>query len=346
MTIREAGNILRSALLPEDVFGELADVESKYRALAHAVHPDHNGSSKKSEDLFKLLQSWKRKADRKIAVGNYGKRDIQEHVIITCGKSEFVVTGMVASGDIAEVYRGVSPDKKDVIIKVARTPKNNDLIVNEYNTLKKLHGIDSSKITSLLVHIPKAMTTFVVVDGAVRKQANVIAAVPCSCTLEDVISAYPDGIDPRDMAWMYNRIMGGLITAHETGYVHGALVPSNILIVPETHNGVIIDWCYSVTVGAKIKALVPKYKSFYPADVLDGRPSSFGVDCHMAAKCALALLGRQARPRVVDGFLNACLLGPGHRPNDVHALFVEFRSLLREIYGQPVFRPFTLPERK
>jgi hypothetical protein len=145
---------------------------------------------------------------------------------------------------------------------------------------------------------------------------------------------------------MFNRILGGLVLTHKCGYVHGALTPDHILIVPETHNGILIDWSYSVPVGEKIKAISPKWKGYYPAEVLTGHPSTFGVDLYMAARCASALLGTQPRPRLLAGFLRACLLGPRHRPQNAHETFVEFRELLATLFGKPTFRRFTLSTTK
>ena len=44
-------------------------------------------------------------------------------------------------------------------------------------------------------------------------------------SLAAVRSAYPDGLDPRDVAWMWRRLLVALGVAHRAGLVHGAVLP-------------------------------------------------------------------------------------------------------------------------
>ena len=53
-------------------------------------------------------------------------------------------------------------------------------------------------------------------------------------------AAYPDGVDPRDVAWMWRRLLVALGLAHRAGVVHGAVLPEHVLISrPST------AWCWS-----------------------------------------------------------------------------------------------------
>ena len=115
------------------------------------------------------------------------------------------------------------------------------------------------------------------------------------------------GIPASASAWMFNRLLAGLFVAHSVGIVHGAIVPCNLLINTELHNGRIIDWCYSAKAGSKIKAIVPKYKVFYPKEVFN-KTSSFAVDISMAARSIKWLLmGNQKTPPQINGFLDYCI---------------------------------------
>ena len=48
-------------------------------------------------------------------------------------------------------------------------------------------------------------------------------------------------------------------------------------------------------------------------------------------------------PAALTAFLRGCLLpSPSHRPNDAWALFDDFQTLLKKLYGPPSFRPFSI----
>ena len=54
------------------------------------------------------------------------------------------------------------------------------------------------------------------------------------------------GVDPRDAAWMWRRLLVALGFAHRAGVLHGAVLPEHVLIHPGEHGLVLVDWCYSV----------------------------------------------------------------------------------------------------
>ncbi len=53
-----------------------------------------------------------------------------------------------------------------------------------------------------------------------------IAALDGFRSLTEVGTAYPDGVDPRDAAWMWRRLLVGLGFAHRAGVLHGAVLPT------------------------------------------------------------------------------------------------------------------------
>ena len=62
-------------------------------------------------------------------------------------------------------------------------------------------------------------------------------------SLEEVRAAYPAGIDARDMAWMWRRLLTVLGFVHEQRLVHGCVTPDHVLIEPREHKLVLIGWC-------------------------------------------------------------------------------------------------------
>ena len=65
-------------------------------------------------------------------------------------------------------------------------------------------------------------------------------------TLAEVRRAYPMGVDPKDMAWMWRRLLVALGFAHLNGVIHGAVLPDNISILPGQHGLLLENWSQAV----------------------------------------------------------------------------------------------------
>lgn len=142
------------------------------------------------------------------------------------------------------------------------------------------------------------------------------------------------------MAWMFNRMLSSLGAVHSIGCVHGGVNLSNFMIEADTHNGLLVDFCYSTEIGGRIKAIVPRYKNYYPPEVLNKREVGPFTDIYMAAVCMLVLLGGNINqktfpgcvPKHIQYFLKSCLIeNPNRRPNNAFDLHSEFRDTLKEL---------------
>lgn len=349
---RLAREHLQRAAVPEDVFGDtVADVATTYRQLAKITHPDHwpGGPCHVQRQMqataaFHLLQDWYRKAQDKIKLGTYGDRSACAKVTITNRKATYVADLRVGVGALADLYAATTGTDKRVLVKVGRAPGNNDLLANEATILRYLREEGAGKALRVMEHIPTLVDSFQLqTKDHVRKQVNVFEWTPGGVTLAEVMRAYPGGIDPRDMAWMFNRTLAALLAAHQSGVIHGAVTPDHVVVYPATHGGMLVDWCYAVHPGEPIKAWNPEWASFYAVELLDKTEARFGSDICMAAKCAIALVGKLTMPRKLEGFLRSCTLGQAFRAQDVYAVFEEFQQVLAFLYGPRKFREFKMP---
>ncbi|MFD0592109.1 hypothetical protein ACFQZ4_05710 [Catellatospora coxensis] len=162
-------------------------------------------------------------------------------------------------------------------------------------------------------------------------------------SLARVKQSYPDGVDPRDAAWMWRRLLVAVGYAHRAGVVHGAIVPDHVLIHPGEHGLALVDWCYSVTEpGQTVPALARGYHDLYPPEVTGKRPASAATDIHLATRCMTWLMGDRTPPALAR-FAHGCTLPhPNARPHDAWRLLAELDELLEARYGPRTFRPFTL----
>jgi hypothetical protein len=352
-------HLLRHATSPHDIFGPLADdphttLKRRYRELASIAHPDHNpGQPAEAKEAFQSLQHWYEIAQHQIEQRVYG---LTEQITVVTAKHRYVGYEPPLSGDLCDLFP-VDVDGMGVLLKIARAARNNDLLQAEAQTLRRIdRALDGQAVRA---HFPTLVEHFVMSDAAgIQRQGNVLVAETATYSLAEVLRAYPSGIALADAAWMFNRILAALGVAHGLGIVHGAVVPAHVLIRPADHNGILIDWCYSVSAGAPLKAISPPYAADYPPEVRERLPATPATDLYLAARCLLRLLGAGSAapstgvvedlppsiPKPLRGLLRACLIpSPQRRANDAWQLFDDFREILHRLYGPRTFRPFHMP---
>lgn len=350
MTVEEAARAVLTARDPADLFGPLPGdttvppaATAAHRRLARLLHPDAPAGD---AALFtRLTEMWTRYRD---AVRD--RIGFDDHVLVTAARSYHVGAAPVASGDIADLYPAHHTDghRRSAVLKVPRSPRDNDLMKAEATALERIRerGPRSAR-----AFFPRLLESIRHRDAAtgVERRANVLARLDGFHSLADVRRAYPDGIDPRDAAWMWRRLLVALGAAAAAGAVHGAVVPEHVLVHPEEHGLVLVDWCYSVTAHAArtaphIPAMVPHRKDLYPPEVADRRPASARTDIYMATRCVEYVTAGRL-PRELRAFARGCSLpAPERRPSDGFALLAELDEVLERLYGPRRFRPFTMPD--
>ncbi|WP_433218426.1 serine/threonine protein kinase [Dactylosporangium sp. CS-047395] len=299
----------------EELFGG-GDAHGRYRTLAKLVHPDAAGP-RGTKAFARLAELWRDRGTIRTPRGTYST-DVLEY-----------------RGDLANLYR--VPEGH---LKLVRDPSCNDLMAREAAALRRMaeHGDPR-----YLPYVPRLVDAFrhKSAAGATRR-ANVIAVSAAGlCSLRTVQEKRPHGLDPRDAAWMWRRLLVALGLAHRAGVVHGAVVPQHVLIEPSDHGVILVDWCYSVsTPGERIPAIVPGFD--YPSEVLSrGTPGAY-TDIAMAASVMAGLMGDRA-PKALRRFADGCrLASPRQRPDDAWKLLGELDELLHRLYGPRKFRPFSL----
>jgi serine/threonine protein kinase len=350
MTLQEAAQQLKIADCPEAIFDgvkSLLDLKKTFHAWSMVVHPD--GKKTKTEILlataaFARLSELNEMAKEKLKAGNYGNRLIMKKVTLKTKSHSYDLTERIPDGDISNVYGGRDERGKEIVAKVGRL-RNNDLLTNEQEILSYLWNEARTKSLPAMAHIPKLVESFELRYSTARKWVNVIERKVGYVTLADILKAVPAGLDLRDAAWMFNRLLAALCIPHQAHVVHGAVLPQHFLIHGEKHNGVLIDWCYAKRNNKPLTVVVPGQHSFYPEEVFAKKPSHKSMDVYMAAHCFIALLGKQWNtcPRPIKGIVNTCLLGPKHRPSNVFELHKDFNEQLKTVLGPRKYRKFEMP---
>ncbi len=271
------------------------------------------------------------------------------------------VLDRIGVGSRCLVYRckvGGNRSDAEGTIKIARDPASNAAVAREAEVLRHLHSADAAGQFTPFVQTVLASFGYVGTRGEPPRHANVLRMDPAVhspaddfYTLAEVRSAYPDGLDARDMAWVWRRVLTVLGFAHGCGVAHGAVLPVHLLIDPVDHKLVLIDWCAATlphrpTVEAR--AAMPG--GYWPWGAAESFPSAAG-DLRLAARCMAELVGGDV---AADRFPPACdpavarhlsRVFNSTRP-DAWRLRDEFDQLIEAAWGPRQFRPLTMPPRR
>ncbi len=353
LTLPNLLHLLRQATNPREIFGALngdpqAALKRRYRELVAIAHPDRNpGLAAEANEAFQALQTWYAAAQRQIEQHVYGAAP---QISVVTKLHRYVGYEPPLQGDLCELFPADAGGSR-VLLKVARGARNNDLLQAEVQALRRIdRALEGQAVRP---HFPTLVEHFLMRDAAgVQRQGNVLRAEAGAISLADVLRAYPGGVQLADAAWMFNRLLAALGVTHSLGIVHGAVVPAHVLIRPADHNGILIDWCYSVAVGEPLKAMSPPYAADYPPEVRERQPATPATDLYLAARCMARLLtGDSAAqelppsiPKPIRSLLRACLIpAPARRAADAWQVFDDFREILHRLHGPRTFRPFHMP---
>ena len=337
MTFDEAVQAINSK--PFDGLDEDA-MKARFKELAFALHPDRapDGRSSEAHESFQLL------TELYAGAGMVGAE-----VDIHTKRHIYRLGDLAAKGSLANVYQGtiLADPFVPVLVKMPIEPRDNDLMAAESRALKFLSEAPDAELYQWF--FPTLVETFRHQDAAtsIRRQVNVFEEPDDGdwYTLDAVAYEYVQRVDPKDVAWIFRRILVALGNAHSVGLVHGAVTPDNIMVLPDAHGLMLIDWCYSVSQGEPLTAVVGDFRHMYPPEALAKEPVYSHTDIFMAAQVAWALCthNKDVPVRLRRFFTAVCSPNPKARPTNAWDLLAEFDELIEELWGPRRFHPFSMP---
>lgn len=380
---------LVAAKCPEDVFGGTSDGKTiipVYRQLIVAIHPDHFESDPKlkpiADETFQLLTDLKGAAERKVKAKTYGQKTVAapdrkapfSPIVLESKTTKYILIELLAHGDLCDTYLATKGDSDEkVVVKAVRHGSDNDLVENEVQILNKIRPSNAPEVEFYRL-LPHVLETFIVRSPGSQRRVIVMPWYNDYRAVSEILQVFPDGIDFRDMVWMFKRTLMILGHIHEQGIVHGAILPSHILIHPVNHGIRLLNWSYAVTIPPKkpklrasiydhlhddsfltsghIKAISAGHRSYYPPEVFKKLAATPAIDIYMAAKCAVALVGGNVEtnsipdsvPKPLQAFFASCLLPkPESRPQNAWEAHDQFNAILEKVVGPRKYRLFVMP---
>jgi hypothetical protein len=274
---------------------------------------------------------------------------------VTVGARRYRILGRVARGESTDVFHAREARRAGsmVLIKVLRDERDRDFLERERNAVASLvrSGAHGAHYFSLL--IPQILTfgSFSWRGSVIGDCTVVRAASGFVDSLVDVHAAFPNGVDPRHAVWIYKRMLEVLSWVHESGWVHGAILPQHIVINAREHGLMIVGFSCANRSNEHAFAWHESQREFYPNAVSHGDRLPAAVDLVMAARVIAYLLGGNSEfvfptsvPAPISDLVRANALA------DVFASRENARDVLdrvsataKDVYGPPRFVELTLP---
>lgn len=262
--------------------------------------------------------------------------------IIKTKKHEYHLTSLLAKGEISDVFEAYydeNEQRKQVVIKLVRNPKDNDLAINEIRILRSLYFKEDPN----MIHLALLVDQFKTSNGSFGIILNRFNGYNL-----DQVRTFPSnrsGVDPYEVAWMMSRMLGAIGYAHTKGVIHCNIEPAHVLIEPINHNAAIIDWSYASTNGSPFKAINEDYS---PPEVVLGQTPLSSSDLYSIGKCTIFLLGGNLADNNIPEYVDMCfqnfiryflLPSPNQRARNAWEMLHKLEDLRVEIWGEKVFRP-------
>ena len=354
----------------QDVFGTLSGQPDEqlraarliFRRLSKVIHPDRyplpDDQQIAQRTMAQLNGLWA-EARRRIRSGSYTDQAAAAATIrIISRKRAYDIGMLISMGEVCQRYAchfDLNGAARSGIFKIARTPNDNDLVRIEAKVLRHMRA--DKNFTRLFPFVPEVFDSFLYDDRRTApRQANIISRIENVYSLEEVHAQYPRGVDPKHVAWLWRKLLIALGLAHARGVIHGAVLPSHILIEPDQHGLILDNWVYAlpepIERDAHLTAIVSAYEVWYPPEVFARQPPAPSLDIFMGTRCMVYLLGGDpitgdvptTVPKAIASFFRGCLLpAPDHRPQQAWNLLNEFTELIERLWGPRIFRPLAMP---
>ncbi len=346
---------------PEELFGDLGSTTSRqldqlevsFRSLMQLYHPDFY-TRQPSElyyvtEIAKYINGFHLQAISKIKVGSYGC-DYQG--MIQTSRHDYFVTDLLVEGSLADIYRAFYQDssdsaqpRRDVIIKIIADPARNSLVERE------------TAFYQTIAHFcfPSYIESFRTLQG---KKGIVLSFIPGSYDLIELLRIYQKqvqapGLPQEHLFWILDRFLSALGFMHQQGILHGNIQPDNLMIQPENHNGLLIDFLHCRIHSSPEDVFDVLNPAYCAPEVLTRRFKPHPVsDIYALGICMIELLGgRNGRleesidlhPSLKSLLQKMVMPDPAKRADDAWALAAELKKLRRQLYGaKPNFIPLTI----
>jgi len=272
---------------------------------------------------------------------------------VSIGKSHWTLNKLIATGNVSDVYTGQRArwPTELATLKLLRDQKDRDLFDNEWNVLQALHRSNAQGADNFTMLIPQPITHGDISSGShAGRRVHVFRwRSGFYYTFEDVLQAYPQGIPPRASIWIWRRILEILSFIHNSGMVHGAVLPSHLLTQENEHGILLVGYGSAGRFGDKHRVSSDRFGSFHKLAKRQFSTLAPQLDLMMSARCVVYVLGGDpetgslptAVPKRLADVIRQTALG--NSGEDAWSIREELGIIADEVFGAPQFIPIVMP---
>jgi len=198
-------------------------IKAAYQALMKVHHPDHSGNTQKAKEInaaYDTLSSLEKKKEYDDLFADRSGTIIGSYRVLE----------PIAEGGFGATYKGEHLITKDpVCIKHCSmvSPAHDAVLIQEMKSIwdlrhyalpvmRDLQRLDDDSLALIMSYIP-------------------------GFTLEQIVDK-AGKIEAETTAWIAERILNALLYLHHHGVIHGDIKPQNVIIQPNTHSVVLVDF--------------------------------------------------------------------------------------------------------
>ncbi|MRR30715.1 hypothetical protein EG834_10425 [bacterium] len=266
----------------------------------------------------------------------------------------------IAQGESADVFTGrlARWPTELVIIKVLRKPENEHHLDNEWETLRQLLRSHAKGADVFSRMIPQPVAYGKVTGGTFSGSKAMILRWESGFyhTFEEVCRLYPEGIPARASIWVWRRILEMLAFLHDSGYVHGAVVPAHLLVQHNEHGVRLIGYGRSGRINNPVNPEPGMLQPYLPAHARDLKVLSPQMDMVMSAKSIIKVLGGDPETNTLPTTVPiklaevikkyAQLDSRQSTALNAWSIHQELGRIADVVYGTPVFIPIDMPRKE
>lgn len=215
--------------------------------------------------------------------------------VVVVDNARFRLLARIATGHSADVWRAERATRlsERVVVKILRDPEDEPLLRNELAVLRELSQSSAKGTEFFAPFLPQGVAFGIATGSAGGGRLAMVFREPAgfSHTLLGVRRAYPGGIDPRHLVWVWRRALELLGWLHLSGFVHGALLPEHLLVNARDHALRFVGFSCAARPGARLAVVSEKDQALYPEALLSGGELSAHSDRIMLARTLLQVWG-------------------------------------------------------
>jgi len=172
--------------------------------------------------------------------------------------------------------------EKKIVYEINDT--NRKLILKSVENYKKLKTFVDKASVNFHKYLPESMT--------LAKDKTTGQYVQLIINLKDrAVPLSQQKLEQVHVNWLFSRMFEFVLWLRQMNYAHLGLNPTTVLVVPETHGIIVINFYHMTTLGKKVATVSAKYKMWYPTNLFMNKIATPDIDLELCKKIALYLLG-------------------------------------------------------